>query len=219
MFDPRVARRELKRFRRGGPAASTLRLLALMDQAGRPEGATLLDVGGGVGAIHHILLERGFSRATQVDASSAYLAVAQEETTRLGHGDRVTFRHGDFVTVEGELATFDAVTLDRVVCCDPDYERMLGAAAKHAGRFVAFTYPRPRWIVRTVVQCGNRVRALMRRPFRAYVHDPAAMAAVLARHGFARTAAGGTFIWAAEVFDRTGTAPAPRPSKPPTRIA
>ncbi len=201
-FDERFARRELRRYRRRGPAPWTQKLLSAIEGASVPLDSTLLDVGGGVGAIHHQLLERGFARATQVDASAAYLAAAAEEVERLGHDGRVDLRRGDFHTLAVGLPPVDVVTLDRVVCCDPDFESMLGQAAAHALRLVAFTYPRPRWIVRVVVAVGNRLRGLFGQRFRVYVHSPAAMAAVLERNGLRRRWAGGTFIWAAEVFER-----------------
>jgi len=201
-FDDRFARRELKRYRRRGPSPWTRELLNAIEGASVPPDSTLLDVGGGVGAIHHHLLERGFARATQVDASSAYLAAAAEEVERLGHDGRVDLRRGDFHTLALELPPVDVVTLDRVVCCDPDFEAMLGQAAAHALRLVAFTYPRPRWIVRVFVNVGNHLRGFFGQTFKAYVHPPAAMAAVLERNGLRRRWAGGTFIWAAEVFER-----------------
>jgi magnesium-protoporphyrin O-methyltransferase len=201
-FNERTARRDLKRYRRRGAARCTRQLLSAIEAATIPAGSTLLDVGGGVGSIHHALLEQGFARATQVDASSAYLAVAAEEVERLGHDGRVDLRRGDFHTLAVELPPADVVTLDRVVCCDPDFEDMLGHAASHALRLVAFTYPRPRWIVRLFIAAGNRICGLLGRSFRAYVHPPAAMAAVLERNGMRRRWAGGTFIWAAEVFER-----------------
>jgi magnesium-protoporphyrin O-methyltransferase len=201
-FDDRFARRELKRYRRRGPAPWTRKLLSAIEGASIPANATLLDVGGGVGAIHHELLEHGFARATQIDASSAYLEAAAEEVERLGHHGRVDLRRGDFHALAVNLPPADVVTLDRVVCCDPDFEGMLGQAASHALRLVAFTYPRPRWIVRVFVNVGNTVRGFFGGTFRAYIHPPAAMAAVLERNGMRRRWAGGTFIWAAEVFER-----------------
>ena len=201
-FDAKVARRELKRYRKRGPASWTRQLLTAIEAASLPPGSTLLDIGGGVGTIHHRLLEQGIAQAIQVDASSAYLAAAAEEVERLGHSGRVDFRRGDFHTLAAEIPPVDVVTLDRVVCCDPDYESMLGQAAAHARRLVAFTYPRPRWIVRAVVVVGNAMGRIAGRTFRAYVHSPAAMAAVLERNGLRRRWAGGTFIWAAEVFER-----------------
>ncbi len=201
-FDAKVARRELKRYRKRGPGPWTQKLLTAIEAASLPEGSTLLDIGGGVGTIHHRLLEHGVAHATQVDASSAYLAAAAEEVERLGHFGRVDLRQGDFHALAAELPPFDIVTLDRVVCCDPDYESMLGQAAAHARRLVAFTYPRPRWMVRAVVGFGNALGRIAGRTFRAYVHSPDAMAAVLERNGLRRRWAGGTFIWAAEVFER-----------------
>jgi magnesium-protoporphyrin O-methyltransferase len=201
-FDAKTVRRELKRYRKRGPGPSTRSLLAAIEGASLPAGLTLLDIGGGLGTIHHRLLDEGFAEATQVDASSAYLAASGEEVERLGHSGRVTLRHGDFHTLAAMLPPADVVTLDRVVCCDPDYESMLGQAAEHARRMVAFTYPRPRWVTRAVIAFGNAACRVFGRAFRAYVHSPAAMASVLERNGLRRRWAGGTFVWAAEVFER-----------------
>jgi hypothetical protein len=44
------------------------------------------------------------------------------------------------------------VTLDRVVCCYPDAETLLRAAAQRARKLVAFTYPRDRWYVRVFIK-------------------------------------------------------------------
>jgi hypothetical protein len=43
--------------------------------------------------------------------------------------------------IAGTLPDADVVTLDRVVCCYPDPEALLGAAAK-TRQVLAFTYPR-----------------------------------------------------------------------------
>jgi len=202
VFDPRVARRELKRFRKRGPSATARALIAGIESAELPRGSTVLDVGGGVGAIHHGLLAAGFSQAMQVDASQAYLAAAREESERLGHGGRVTFRHGDFAGLSIGLPEFDVVALDRVVCCDPDPEALLSGAASRARRLVAFSYPRRRLLVRMAVAAANGFRRIAGEPFRAYLHEPSAMAAVLERKGLKRRSAGGTFIWAAEIYER-----------------
>jgi hypothetical protein len=202
MFGDRVVRRELRRYRKRGPGASTAALLGLIEAAAPPKDATLLDIGGGIGGIHHRLLDRGFSTATHVDASHAYLAAARDETARCGHEGRVAFRDGDFADAIAELPEFDVVTLDRVVCCDPDFTVMLTGAASRARRMVAFTYPRPRRLIKWVIGGMNFFQRLRRSTFRAYVHDPLAMASVLERNGMRRRSAGGTWVWAAEVFER-----------------
>jgi magnesium-protoporphyrin O-methyltransferase len=167
-----------------------------------PPRPTLLDIGGGIGAIHHVLLEHGFGEATHLDASAAYLAVAADEARRLGHADRVHFQLGEFPADAATGSPADVVTLDRVVCCDPDYARMLGAAAHHARHLLAFSYPRPRWLTRFVVAGINALCRLRRRGFRVYVHPPDKMVAVLEAAGMRRAWTNGTWIWTVEVFER-----------------
>ena len=210
-FDATIAQRDLERFRRRGPDTPTRRLIAAIEARSLPPEPTLLDVGGGVGAIHHALLDQGFSRATHLDASGAYLTAAAEEARRLGHTGRVEFLLAAFPAEAPTVSSADVVTLDRVVCCDPDYEQLLGAAARHAGRLLAFSYPRPRWLTRLVVAAANAWRRVTRRPFRASVHSPARMAAVLEGAGLQPAWAGGTWIWAVEVYERAAARDARRP--------
>ena len=176
--------------------------MAAVQAAALPPHPTLLDIGGGIGAIHHVLLEHGFGAATHVDASEAYLSTAAEESLRLGHAGRVHFQLAAFPMEASDVAPADVVTLDRVVCCDPDYARLLGAAAGRARRLLAFTYPRPRALVHLFIAGENLVQRLLRREFRAYVHPPAAMRAVLEQAGMRRSWAGETWIWAVEVYER-----------------
>jgi magnesium-protoporphyrin O-methyltransferase len=110
--------------------------------------------------------------------------------------------YGDFPLVAATVAAADVVTLDRVVCCDPNYAAMLGAAASRARRLVAFSYPRPWWGVRAFLAVANAANRLLGQAFRAHVHPPDAMAAVLERAGLKRHWAGGSWIWAVEHFER-----------------
>ena len=83
------------------------------------------------------------------------------------------------------IAPADVVVLHRVVCCYPDYERLLGAAAAHARRALVFSHPRRNLISRLVVGAENLGFRLMRREFRVFAHPPEAMLAVLRRAGLA----------------------------------
>ena len=90
-------------------------------RAQTPERASVLDIGGGVGAIEHEkLLAAGAAHATSVDASAAFLDAAHREAERRGWADRLTQRRGDFVALADEVDDADVVTLDRVICCYPD---------------------------------------------------------------------------------------------------
>jgi magnesium-protoporphyrin O-methyltransferase len=174
-----------------------------------PPEPQLLDVGGGIGVLHHALLDRGFARALHIDASEAYLATAAAEAARRGHAGRVAFRQGDFPSIAPGLPPADVVTLDRVVCCDPDFTRLLTAAAHRARYAVAFSFPRRRWLIRAVIAAANAARRLAGRAFRAYVHPPAAMGAVLEQAGFRRRWTGGTWVWAVELFERKNATASP----------
>src|SRR5205823_3371085 len=103
-----VAARDLERYRRHGPSASTRRLLAAMRDTDRVV-ESVLDVGGGVGTIAHELLAHGAARATVVDASASYLAAARQEIERRGTGDRVELRLGDLVDLADDVPSADAV--------------------------------------------------------------------------------------------------------------
>jgi tRNA1(Val) A37 N6-methylase TrmN6 len=114
-FNTRRVTNELKRYRQRGMAKST-RLLVEALQAQGVEGLTLLDTGGGVGAIAHLLLEDGVRQAMDVEASAAYLAAARDEVARRGQAERISFQHGDFVALAPTIPAADIVTLDRVIC-------------------------------------------------------------------------------------------------------
>ena len=95
-FDRKEADDELRRYRRDGPLPTTQALIEVLAANGVAE-SELLDIGAGVAAIHHALLERGARRAVHVDISRDYIGAARSEVQRRGHADRVEFVEGDFV--------------------------------------------------------------------------------------------------------------------------
>jgi magnesium-protoporphyrin O-methyltransferase len=204
-FDHRTAERELRRFRRRGPARSTQILIDELRAAG-VDGASLIDIGGGVGAIHHVLLDAGASFATHVDISPEYIAAAREEATCRGHDNRVLFIRGDFVQLAPQVATADIVTLDRVICCYPDMEALVGHAAEKTGRLFGAVYPPDTWWMRMATRAINALLRLRRSAFRVYVHAPSAIDAVLRRHGLERVARRRTAVWEIATYARRGAA-------------
>src|SRR5260370_4328492 len=95
-FNVQRITKELARYRQRGPAKNTRLLVeALLAelQAQGIEGRTLLDIGGGIGAIPHLLLEDGMRQAMVVEASAAYLAAAREEAERRGLAKQLSFQH------------------------------------------------------------------------------------------------------------------------------
>lgn len=200
-FDRATAEGDLRRFRRRGPIPST-RLLIEALQARQDAAETLLDIGGGVGAIHHALLDSGVHDAVHVDLSLDYIAAARDEAQRRGHADHVQFVHADFLNAASQVAPADIVTLDRVVCCYPHMEPLITAAAERTRRLFGAVYPRDTWWVRAGVVLTNLVRRLSRTDFRVYVHAPAAIDAVLRRQHLERRTLRRTFIWEIVTYSR-----------------
>jgi magnesium-protoporphyrin O-methyltransferase len=199
-FDRRIAQRDLDRYRRRGPDPTT-RLILEEIRPRHAAGADLVDVGGGIGVIGLELLGSGPGRVAMVDAAPAYLALAREQFARAGGGERLETRLGDFATLE-PLPEGDLVTLDRVVCCYPDYHALLSQAGRVARRAVAFSYPRDRWYVRLMVGAENLVRRLRGNAFRAFLHPPDAMAGVLSAAGLRRESQRRTLVWCVELWVR-----------------
>jgi 2-polyprenyl-3-methyl-5-hydroxy-6-metoxy-1,4-benzoquinol methylase len=200
-FNRKVAQRDLRRYRRRGADATTQLILAEL-RRWPLEGWRLLDVGGGIGVISWELADSGVASATIVEASPAYLEVARREVgTR--YGPRATqFILGDFAMIADTLPDADVVTLDRVVCCYPDAEALLWRAAGRARQLLAFTYPRDRWYMRTMIVLENLWLQLTGKKFRAFVHAPDRMGAVLESAGLVRAARRKTLAWTFDLYRR-----------------
>jgi magnesium-protoporphyrin O-methyltransferase len=167
------------------------------------DGATVLEIGGGVGALQIELLKRGAERAVNLELSSAYDDEAQRLLREAGLERRSERRLADIAAEPEAVDAADVVVLNRVVCCYPDYERLLGAAAEHARQLVVFSYPPRNLISRLGVAGQNLFFRALGREFRAFAHPPAAMLAVLERRGFRRTFAHRALVWQAAGFERS----------------
>src|SRR5581483_2392665 len=200
-FNEEDAKSDIKEYRKRGPAEQTQLILDAVRSLGLKD-ATLLDVGGGVGTIHHELLEDTVRQATHVDASSAYLQQAKEEAARRGHAGRVQFIHADFTDVADDLPQADIVTFDRVVCCYPDFRGLLNAAAGRSKRALALTYPRETWYFRVGIRVINFFQNLGRDPFRVFLHPIAEMNALLEGRGMKRVFVQRLFLWEMALYTR-----------------
>lgn len=205
-FDAAYAEDDLRDYRRHGPAATTRALLRAIQDAAPVAGATLLDIGGGVGAAHHELLKAGVRSAVDVDASSAFIARARQEAERLGHADRVTYLHGDFIALADAVPPADIVTLDRVICCYPDMPGLVGAAAARARRVLGLVCPRDAWWTRAGVRLINAFERLRRDALLFHVHRIAEVDAVAARAGLRlRFQQDADWVWHVRVYVRDET--------------
>ena len=200
-FDDAHALRNLRRFRRKGPAKATRWLLGAVAQDG-VEGRTFIDVGGGIGAIQHELMARGAAGGTHSDAAPAFLRAARSEAEARGYAERIRYVDGDFVERARELPAADLVTLDRVVCCYPDMPRLLGAAAVLANRTLGLVMPHGGPLARFGVGLVNFIQRLRRHPFRVFAHEPSAVEAVVESYGLVKRFERAGVVWRVLVFTR-----------------
>lgn len=201
-FGKDTAEADLKEFRRRGPAKQTRLILEAVRSLGLKD-ASLLDVGGGIGAIYHELMKDTVTRATHVDASSAYLAAARQETEKRGNTGKVEFVHADFTDVVGEVAPADIVTLDRVVCCYPNFRGLLKAAAGRSQRALVMAYPREGAHIKFVMSIMNQFLRFIRNPFRVFVHPVHEMDALLNAEGLHRVSLSRLFVWEVALYQRS----------------
>jgi magnesium-protoporphyrin O-methyltransferase len=198
-YNEKRAAADLRRYRKKGPNPWTRTLVEALAAEG-VAGATLLDIGGGIGAIQHELLAAGAARATSVDASAPYVDAARAESERRGHGDRVEHRHGDFVELAASIPPADIVTLDRVVNVYPDWERLVALSAQRAQRLYGLVLPRDTRQVRLAIAAIN---LLVRGPVRAAVRPVDAIERMVTEQGlrphFTRTVGP---VWQVTVYRR-----------------
>src|SRR5688572_15202774 len=97
MFDDRFASRMAARYRKKGLDKTAGRMVELLAERG-VQGATVLEIGGGVGEIQIELLRRGAASATNLELSPGYEAEAARLLAETGLTGRVERRLADIAT-------------------------------------------------------------------------------------------------------------------------
>jgi hypothetical protein len=194
IFSERYAQAQARDYRRKGPDAASRQIVDLLRERG-VEGLTLLEVGGGIGAIQIELLKAGLARAVSVELTPTYEESAAELLREAGLQDRVERRVIDFVDAAADVAAADIVVMNRVVCCYPDLPRLEGAAADHARQVLVMSFPKERWWSKVVVWMANVGMAMARREFRIFLHPVAQIASIAESHGLTRAVSRAGLFW------------------------
>jgi hypothetical protein len=193
-FTPRLARRVAERYRKRGLDKTAQRMVSFLEKQGI-EGASMLEIGGGIGAIQIELLRKGVEHTVNLELSPAYDQEAVQLLAEAGFQDRAERRLLDIAADPQEVESTDIVVLHQVVCCYPDYERLLGASARHAQRLIVFSYPRRNALFRLLAGTANFTFKLRRKEFRGFMHPPEAMIAAVEDQGLERAFAHAGPFW------------------------
>jgi magnesium-protoporphyrin O-methyltransferase len=197
-FTEKVARRDARRLRRKGLDKTARQIVETLE----PAGLTVLEVGGGVGGLQLELLRRGATHATNVELSPVYEEVAVELAREQHLDEKIERRVLDFALAPTEIDAADLVVMHRVVCCSPDGDGLVEAAAVRAKHALAFSFPRDRWWLHAGASAMNLFARLARWDWRFYVHRPGEMIAAAERHGLRLVRSEHRLVWQVASLER-----------------
>lgn len=201
IFDDKTARKELKRYSKKGPTGTTKAILKAL--SGFPKNnKTLLDIGGGVGVIQWEFLKEGARHTTDIDAATGYITLARNLAKEFEYEDRTTYLKGDFNDFASTLPDFDFVTLDRVVCCYPDYELILKNSTAKARGYIALSYPISNIISRALNKAGSLYFKVKKSAFKTYIHPSKKIEDLILTEGFGLIHKSIKFPWHIRVYKR-----------------
>ncbi len=107
---------------------------------------------------------------------------------------------GDFVEIGPTLEPVDIVTLDRVICCYPDVDALVGESSRLAEEIYGLVYPRDNWVFRSGARVVNLFLWIARCPFRAFIHPSAKVESLVVGRGFQKRFYRKTLLWQIVVY-------------------
>lgn len=202
IFNAKTARREIRRYKKRGPRKTTRWLIEGVAKHLKEHYLSLIDIGGGIGAIQYGLINKGIAQVNSIDASSAYHDLAAKMAGKLGVADNIRRTHGDFTDDSIRPKPADIVTLDRVICCYPDMQKLVSKSAGLANHIYAVVFPRERKILKwslPIVHWGLKIRRI---PFRVYIHPTKDVDTIVQQKGFRLSQIRKSIIWQVRVYKK-----------------
>ncbi len=168
-FGERDAKRDAKRYRNKGLKKRAQKMIAPFLHERE---LSVMEIGCGAGALHQELVRKGVAaEVTGVDVSTAYLAAAKGNADHFGVSDKITYHNTDFAQVADEFAPVDVVMLDRVICCYPHLDKLLGQAAERATQYLAISFPTEAWWFKVFFTIADKVLTLFGSGYHPYLHS------------------------------------------------
>jgi len=202
IFSDKNAAGEAKRYRRKGLDGTSKRIFDFIKDRG-VEGKTILEVGGGIGAVEIELLKAGVTRSVNVELTPTYETAAGQLLLESGLTDRVERLVMDFADAGIEVQPADVVVMNRVICCYPDMPKLAGAAADRAKGMLVMSFPNRRWWTRLGLTLANFGFRVIRLQFRVFLHPPALILVAVEQRGFKTRLNQPGLIWQVVAFERT----------------
>ena len=182
-FDRKLAETELADYYSKGLKKMTRPLVDALQKQDL-KGLSLLDIGGGIGVIVFELMKMGASKATNVEISQAYADVFQKEAARRGLSEKTQNLPGDFIDLAPQIEPADIVTLDKVICCYPDYKALVSLSIEKARKYYALILPRDTWWVKLLEFFEQPRRRWQGKTCKTFIHPVAKIEQLVAAAGF-----------------------------------
>jgi SAM-dependent methyltransferase len=200
-FGAKTARRDAARYRAKGadPMAQSLARRAARRGVA---GASVLEIGGGVGQVALELLKAGAATAEVVELLPQYESFVRELASEAGFADQLSFRVADVVADPEAAPPADVVVLNKVVCCTPDGVELAAVAAELARTTLVLSFPRQTWWARAGFGTVNVYLRLRGRRFRVFVHPHASLEGAVAAAGLSPASAKNGPLFRIAAFER-----------------
>lgn len=201
LFDEKTAKKEYAKYLKKGPDRVTAKLIEQLSTV--EKGRSLIDVGGGIGAIQWWFLNQGGESVYGIDASSGYLSLAGQHALKKNWTSNVLYFMGDFTDKKDDLPMADHTTLDKVICCYPNFENIVKAACDKSHKSVSVSYPMDGIIAQAFRSVGVVFMKLKKNPFKPYIHPVRNVRQSFSNHGFKISQRDLKFPWYVETYIRS----------------
>jgi len=165
---------------------------------------SLLDIGSGIGSIIFELFEAGIKEAQYIDISKPYTAIFREEIEKRSLSEKVDVKTGDFTDNCPSVKSADIVTLDKVICCYPDFEQLVSSSIQKCKKYYAYVIPIDTWWVKLFHYSAGKIGKILGNQFETFIHPTGEIEKMVINHNFKKIYRKQRREWLTVVFEKSG---------------
>lgn len=201
-FDEKYQFKAANKYVRNGLDKESQRLVGWVSD--RLDGSeTVMEIGCGGGMIHHDLLRQSkVTHAIGIDVSSAGIKAATHNANKFGIADQIDYHRVDFAQNADQFTSADFVVMDRVICCYPFLDLLLGQAAEKASKYLAVSFPVENVLSRLAMRMCGACFSCFGYQYHPYLHGHNNIRATAESAGMRLVHTDRHFIWSMMVFER-----------------
>lgn len=164
---------------------------------------TIMEIGCGGGMVHHELLRKNkVQRAIGIDVSSAGIKAATQNAEKFNLMEQIDYHQVDFAQTADQFEPADFVVMDRVICCYPYLNLLLGQAAEKASKYLAISFPVENILSKLAIWGCTQCLKLIGQRYHPYLHGHANIQQTAEAAGMQLMHRDRNFIWSIMVFER-----------------